>query len=186
MAEKKALQGLKGVKFFEVVKNDASEYKTGDAIIMPEVQEMTREPDVGESKIYADDSLYINFKSWNGINATITFAEFTLEQYELLGFGKYDKDKKELKWNPQGENKEFAVSFLQARADHTYLMTKLYSFTVNEIKETNAKSKGTGGDINAIQVIGTFSKRKADDAPGMMHDGTDAEWADTIDQIPVL
>ncbi len=186
MAKKIALMGFSRVKLFPVVKNNASEYSVGEGFELPWAQEMTREADTSESKIYADDILYMNFKSWNGLNSTIKLAEMPLEMMAKLGFGVYDPAGKTLKWNPQGENKEFALSLRQLRADGSYRMQKMFSFTVNEVKESNIKSKGEGNDLNSYQLIGTFSARIADGLPGEIKDSEEAgdlSWLDTVDSI---
>ena len=156
------------MKFFPVTVNDTAAYATGTGFDLPNVQEMSQDADTSESKIYADDVIYLNMKSWNGLNTTITLAEMTLEMMSKLGFGIMDTD--ELKWNPQGENKEFAVSFCCLMANGKYRMYKMYSFTVNEIKESGKKTKGDSGDINTYQIIGTFTARKKDMLPGVVKD----------------
>lgn len=183
MANKIALQGFSGFQLFPVIQNDSSGYEVGTSFHVPWVQSMTRETDASEQKIYADDTIYLNMKSWNGITATITVAEMTLEMLSKLGFGAYDSVDEILKWNPQGSNKEFAVSFKMLRADGNYRMQQLFSFTVNEVRESNVQTKGEGNEVNAYQIIGTFAARVKDGRPGFMKDSTnpsELSWLDTI------
>ena len=173
---KQALFGFDRLKFFPVTKNDTSGYKvdaTG-AFEVPNAQSMTKDVDSSENKIYADDGLYLNLKEWNGINSTITVAELSLELMEKLGFGEYDAASKTLKANPQGENKEFALTFRILRVDNTYRLFKIFSFTVNEIKESETSTKGSGGGINPYQIIGTFTGRKFDNRPFDVRDTEDS------------
>ena len=184
MAEKIALQGLSRIKFFPVTANDTTAYTVGTGFDLPNVQEMSQDADTSESKIYADDVIYLNMKAWNGLNTTITLAEMTLDMMAKLGFGTVDTTSSELKWNPQGENKEFAVSFCCLMANGKYRMYKMYSFTVNEVKESGKKTKGGGNDINTYQIIGTFTARKKDMLPGVVKDSaseTDIAWLDTVE-----
>lgn len=188
MAENKkiALQGFSRLKLFPVTKNDTSNYEVGAGFELPEAQEMTKDTDSSETKIYADDKLYLNLKSWNGLNVTITVAEMTLELMEKLGFGEIDTATKVLKWNPQGKNKEYALSFRCAMAGGGYRMYKMFSFAINEINESGIKTKGDGSDINAYQIVGTFTKRKADDSPGEIKDSesdSDLVWLDAIETV---
>lgn len=189
MAENKkiALQGFSGLKLFPVVKNTGSEYKVGEGFLLPEAQEMTKETDASETKIYADDKLYLNLKSWNGLNVTITVAEMTLEMMSKLGFGEIDPVTKALKWNPQGKNNEYALSFRCQNASGDYRMYKMYSFVVNEVNETGVKTKGDGSEINAYQIVGTFTKRAFDNSPGEIKDSEtpgDLVWLDEIKAVP--
>lgn len=183
MNKKIALQGFSRLKLFPVLKNGTTEYAVGEGFELPNAQSMTKETDATENKIYADDVLYLNMKSWNGMNATITLAEMTLEMLGKLGFGEYDDATATLKWNPQGINKEFACSYRCLMASGQYRMMKMFSFIVNEVKETGTNTKGSGGEINAYQLIGTFTARKCDDLPGEIHDGDDMDWLDTIEEV---
>lgn len=186
MSEKIALLGFSRVKFFPIVKNTTEEYSVGEGFSVKEAIEMTREADVSEQKIYADDALYLNMKSWNGINATITLAEMSLEDISKLGFGEYDEIKKVLKVNPQGSNKEYGVTFRCQMANGQYRMYKMFAFTLNEIKESNTKTKGSSTEVNNYQLIGTFTSRKVDDYPYEMHDGDDLNWLDLIETLPKI
>ena len=183
MAEKIALQGFSRVKLFPVLRNDASGYEAGEGFDLPWAQELSKEQDVTESKIYADDVLYLNMKSWNGLNSTITMAEMSLAMMAKLGFGEFSETENTLKWNPQGENKQFAVTFRCLRADGKYRMYKMYSFTVNEIKESGVKTRGESGDINTYQLVGTFAGRLLDNMPGEQKDSdgaADLSWLDSV------
>lgn len=177
-----ALQGFSKVKLFPVTQNDAAGYTVSDGFDVPEAQELVRDADTTESKIYADDRLYLNAKSWNGIKATITFAEMSLEMMAKLGFGTFEDGT--LDWNPQGEGKEFAMSFRCRRVDGKYRMYKMYSFKVDEIKESGAKTKGDGSNISTYQVIGMFTQRVIDGKPGAIKDSeaeADLDWLSDIE-----
>ena len=178
-----ALQGFSRVKMFPVTKNDATGYKVGEGFDVPEAQEMTRDMDTSETKINADDRIYLNMKSWNGINSTITFVEMSLEMIAKLGFGTYDEDTGTLKADPQGQNKEYAMTFQCLMTDGSYRRYKMFSFKINEIKETGIKTKGDGSDINKYQMVGTFTGRVVDKSPYEVNDGTDTAWLDTIEPV---
>jgi hypothetical protein len=63
----------------------------------------------------------------------------------------------------------------------------MFSFTVNEINESGIKTKGDGSEINAYQIVGTFTKRAIDDSPGEIKDtetAADLVWLDTIENLP--
>jgi len=185
--KKLALQGFSRLKLFPVIKNDTEGYTTGEGFDLPEAQEMTKETDSSETKIYADDKLYLNMKSWNGLKVTITVAEMDLELMAKLGFGEIDPETKVLKWNPQGKNLEYALSFRCATASGDYRMYKMFSFVVSEINESGIKTKGEGSEINAYQIVGTFTKRVIDDSPGEIKDtesAADLAWLDTIESLP--
>lgn len=64
--KKIALIGFSRVSIFPVTQNDENGYKVGAKISLPWVTEMTKEPDTSETKIYGDDMLYLDLKSWNG------------------------------------------------------------------------------------------------------------------------
>ncbi len=182
MAEKIALQGFSRLKLFPIINNSAEEYSVDldNSFYVPWAQEMTREADTAESKIYADDTLYLNVKNWNGMKSTITVAELTLEMMSKLGFGSYNSDEHTISWNPQGENLAFGVTFRCLQTNGKYRMMRMYVFTIDEIKETAVKTKGDSVSINSYQLIGTFTNRLYDDRPGEIHDGDDMDWLDTI------
>ena len=183
MAEKIALMGLSRFSLFPVIKNTTEGYAVGNKLDIPEVQSMTRETDSSETKIYADDNLYLNLKSWNGLNTTITFAEMTLKMIADLGFGEWNDATKTLKWNPQGRNLEFAATFRCKRADGGYRMYRMFSLALSELPDSGMNTKGDSNEINAYQLMGMFTARKFDDLPGEIRDTvTDADltWLDTI------
>lgn len=185
MADKIALQGFSRLKLFPVLSNDSTGYSVDadNAFMVPWVQDMTRDNDTSEASIYADDTLYLNVKNWNGIRSTITVAELNLEMMAALGFGEYDQDAQSLKWNPQGRNLEFGVTFRCLQTNGNYRMMRMFSFKVEEVRETAIRTKGDNVAINAYQLVGTFTGRVIDGSPGQMHDGADMEWLDVIPDV---
>ena len=182
MVEKIALQGFSRLKFFPVTGNNTEEYAVDadKAFLVPWVQDMTRENDTSEAKIFADDTLYLNVKNWNGIRSTITVAELTLEMMGMLGFGDYDETARSLEWNPQGRNLEFGVTFRCLQTNGNYRMMRMYSFKIDEVRETAIRTRGDNVAINAYQLIGTFANRVIDGRPGDIHDGDDMDWLEDI------
>jgi len=182
MAEKIALQGFSRLKLFPMVSNSTEAYTvdTESAFLIPWVQDMTRDNDTSEATIYADDTLYLNVKNWNGIRSTITVAELSLEMMALLGFGEYDAAEGSLKWNPQGRNLEFGVTFRCLQTNGKYRMMRMFSFKVDEVRETSIRTRGDNVAINAYQLIGTFANRVIDSSPGEIHDGDNMAWLDVI------
>lgn len=185
MNEKIALQGFSRLKFFPVIANNSLAYEVdeGAAFLVPWVQDMTRDADTSEASIYADDTLYLNVKNWNGIRSAITVAELSLEMMHVLGFGDYDKDASTLLWNPQGRNLEFGVTFRCLQTNGNYRMMRMYSFKLEEVNETAIRTMGDSAAINAYQIIGTFANRLVDSRPGEIHDGDNMAWLDTIPAI---
>ncbi|MCL2618271.1 MAG: hypothetical protein FWD98_04355 [Defluviitaleaceae bacterium] len=185
MADKIALQGFSRLKFFPLVNNSTELYSVSaeSSFLVPWVQDMTRDSDTSEATIYADDTLYLNLKNWNGIRSTITVAELSLEMMGMLGFGNFDEATQSLEWNPQGRNLEFGVSFRCLQTNGNYRMMRMYSFKIDEVRETSIRTRGDSVAINAYQLIGTFSNRVIDGRPGEIHDGTDQAW---LDEIPAV
>ncbi|MCL2853513.1 MAG: hypothetical protein FWE20_10890 [Defluviitaleaceae bacterium] len=188
MAEKIALQGFSRLRFFPISDNNTEEYAvdTGSSFHVPWVQDMTRENDTSEAAIYADDTLYLNVKNWNGIRSTITVAELTLEMMGLLGFGDYNETTRSLEWNPQGRNLEFGVTFRCLQTNGNYRMMRMYSFKIDEVRETSIRTRGDNVAINAYQLIGTFANRVVDGRPGEIHDGDNMEWLDDIPAVKAV
>lgn len=183
MSDKIAMMGFGGVVLFPVIKNDIKGYQVGEGIPIPWAQEMTKDSDTSENKIYADDSIYLNLKSWNGLNVNLTVAQMPLKYFEILGFGSFDEVTNTLKWNPQGQNKEFAMGFRCLRADGKYRMYKMFSFTVNELKEADMKTKGDDVAISSYEIIGTFTQRACDGLVSEIKDGDDLSWLDNIEEM---
>ena len=185
MADKIALQGFSRLKLFPVLRNNTEEYivDTENAFLVPWVQDMTRDNDTSEASIYADDTLYLNVKNWNGIRSTITVAELTLEMMAQLGFGEYDSSTGSLKWNPQGRNLEFGATFRCLQTNGSYRMIRMFSFKVDEVRETAIHTRGDNVAINAYQLIGMFANRVIDSSLGEIHDGDNMAWLDDIPRV---
>jgi len=181
---KLALQGLSRIGLSRVTKNDTEGYAVGTKLNLPNVQSMSKTPDVTGTKIYADDGIYLDLKSWNGINVDIVFAEMTLGHISELGFGTYDASKKTLVYDPQGKNLEYALTMAVAQANGEYRMYKWFSLTVNEVVEGEHQTKGDGTDICQYTLKGTLTKRKFDNIPAEIHVGADLEWLDDIEVMP--
>lgn len=180
MSTKQAIRGFKRLTFFPISKNTRTEYAVGEAISIESVQEMTKEDVKSENTIYADDTIYINLVDWSGQTVSITLAEMGLKKMADLGFGEFLEEKKEFKHNPQGLNKEFAVSFACEKANGEHRMFKYYNFVITEIKESAVKTKGGNGDIQPYTITGTFKRRLKDEQYCTIKDGTDLSWLDTI------
>ena len=171
-----ALRGFSRLSLFPVLENTDEKYVVGERFALPHAQSMTRDADVSHETIYADDGIYLDLKSWNGLRSSITLVEMTLPMLAQLGFGTYDEAEGTLSWNPEGTNREFAVSFACLRADGKYRMYRMFSFVVNEITESGIATKGEGGGVNTYQLSGTFTGRKLDNLPSRIHDGDDLSW----------
>lgn len=182
---KQAIKGFKRMTFFPITKNTRTEYEVGEAIPIEAVQEMSKEDIKSEKTIYADDGIYLNLVDWSGQKISITVAEMDLVKMSTLGFGDYIEDNKEFKHNPQGKNKEFAVSFACEKANGEYRMFKYYDFVITEVKESAIKTKGDSGDIQPYVITGTFKRRAKDEQYSIIKDGTDLEWLDTIEVLPI-
>lgn len=186
MSTKQAIRGFKRLTFFPIEKNTTTEYQVGAAIEINDVQEMSKEDIKTEKQIYADDGIYLNLVDWSGQKISITVAEMNLEKMSTLGFGEYSQESKEFKHNPQGANKEFAVSFACEKVDGTYRMFKFYDFVITEIKESAIKTKGDSGDIQPYVITGTFKRRAKDGSYSVIKDDADLTWLDTIEADPPL
>jgi len=177
MSKKIALQGFDRLSIFPVIKNDADSYEVGAKISIYGAQEMTRDNDVSEQKYYADDGVYLYLKQFNGIQTKLTLLEMPFETMETLGFGNFDAQSGVFSADPQGKNKEFALSFRCLNAAGEYRMYKFFSFTVTEIRESAAKTKGKDPTLGSYEIVGMFGKRRVDDKTYVMKDGEAEESA---------
>lgn len=174
------LMGFDRLKLFPIVKNEAAAYEVGTGVAVPHVQNMTKEADVSEQKVYADDTLYLNVINFNGLNVEITVAEMDLANWAQLGFGEYDEATKTLKWNPQGTNKEFGMTFRCLMANGKYRMYRFYRFAVSTVTEGEMATKGEDAGVRPYTITGTLSQRALDNSMSEIHDGDDYSWLDTI------
>jgi len=188
--QKKALVGLSMFQFFPVIQDDLAGYAAAeDAISVPWVAQMDVSDDTSENKFYGDDNVYLDMVSWNGKKLTITFHEFSLENYADFGFGSYDKTTGTLAYEPQSSNKEYAVTFRQMRADGSYMMTKAYNFVVSQIQETGAQTRSDAKNLNDVKVIGTIGRRRIDNAVMDVRDTAappeagDLAWLDEVESV---
>lgn len=186
MSGKQAVRGFKRLTFFPITKNTRTEYEVGEAIPINDVQEMSKEDIKTENSIYADDGIYANLVDWSGQKVSITVAEMDLQKMATLGFGEYSEESKEFKHNPQGLNKEFAVSFACEKVNGEYRMFKYYTFVITEIKESGTKTKGNSGEIQTYVISGTFKRRAKDEQYSVIKDDSDLTWLDTIEAPAVL
>lgn len=180
MAEKIALQGFDRVKLFPITSNTTEAYTVGEGETLPWVQSMTKDPDTSENTVYADDTVYLNVTNFNGLNIELTVAEMSLELWGKLGFGEYDATTNTLEWNPQGQNKEYGMSFRCLQVDGSYRMYRFYRFTVNTITESETTTKGDTADIQPYLISGTIAGRALDSRLGAIHDGDDFDWLDSM------
>jgi hypothetical protein len=182
MANKIALRGFKRVKFFPITEDSTTAYVTGEGFDLPEAQSMTQEVDQNQTPIYADDALYLNLSSFNGINSVITLAELTLPLIARLGFGTLGADGV-LEWNPQGAAKSYGATFACLLADGNYRMYRFYNFTATSVTEAGRTTKGGDNSITPYNVNGTFTSRKLDGNFAAMKDSeseADLVWLDSM------
>jgi len=176
-----ALRGFSRLSLFPVLENTEENYEAGERFALPHAQSMTREADVSRETIYADDGIYLDLKTWNGLRSTITLVEVTLPMMAQLGFGIYDEATDTLSWNPNGTNREFAMTFACERTDGEYRMYRMYSFVVNDVAEGSSSTMGESGGVNTYQLSGIFTGRKLDKLPAQIHDGKNLDWLATIE-----
>jgi len=178
--ERIALRGFSRLSLFPVLENTEENYEVGQRFSLPFAQSMTRDADVSRETIYADDQIYLDLTTWNGLRSTITLVEVALPMMARLGFGTYDEATDTLSWNPSGTNREFAMTFACERTDGKYRMYRMFSFMVSEISESQTATKGEGGSVSTYQLGGTFTGRKKDGLPSQIHDGADLEWLSMV------
>jgi len=170
MAKKIGLKGFSNFRFFPVEVDKAEEYKTSSGISLKHVLQMTREIDETEQKIYADDSLYMNIKNFNGIKASITVAELSLNMRALLGDGEYNEKSGVFTWLPDKEKPIFACTYMVNNTSGGARLYRLYSFMVEGVKESMHKTMGENVELQTFDITGTFVKRKLDQAVGAFID----------------
>lgn len=187
--KKLALRGFSRMKLFPIKENTTEKYSVEEGFSLPEAQEMTRDANVSEETIFSEDGIYLNLKSWNGLDVTITIAEITLDLIVKLGFGEMKDGDGSMIWKPQGKNNEYALTFRCLNVSGGYRLNKMYSFIINEIIESAIRTKGEGTGIAPYQIIGTITNRRFDDTPGEMKDIEAGDlagmkWLDSIDSVP--
>jgi phi13 family phage major tail protein len=175
-----ALRGFSRLTLFPVLENTLNNYEVGEGFDLPFARTMTRDADISHETIYADDQIYLDLKTWNGLRTTITLVEMELSMLAKLGFGTYDEQTNTLSLNPGGINKEFALTFACERTDGQFRMYKMFSFVVNEVSETDTSTKGEGSGVSNYQISGTFTGRKIDNLPSQIHDGSDLDWLKSV------
>ena len=183
MVKKIGLKGFSNFRLFPVIEDNSSLYKVGEAISLLHVLEMTRENDESEQKIYADDSLYMNIKNFNGIKATIKVAELSLKLRAVLGDGEYDEKSGVFTWLPDKEKPCFACTYQVNNTSGGARLYRLYSFMVESIKEAAHKTLGEQIELQTVEITGTFVKRKIDNSPGAFLDVEDLNDLSFIEKL---
>jgi phi13 family phage major tail protein len=188
MPGKVALRGFKQIKLFPIITDSTTDYETDTGFDLPEAQAMTQEVDQNQTPIYADDAIYLNLTSFNGINSNITLAELTLPLIAQLGFGTVDGDGV-LSWNPQGSNKAYGMTFMALLADGNYRMYRFYNFMVTSVTEAGRTTKGADNNITPYTVNGMFTTRKLDGKFSEIKDSTsesDLTWVDSMSDPSIV
>ena len=186
-AGKIALVGLSRVRMFPVEQNDLEGYRVGDALSIPEIQGMSKSANVDSETIFADDGIYMEITSWNGLELELTFAEMAHQMVAALGFGEYDPMTKELKGRPQGSAKEFALTFRAKLANGNYRMFRMYTFAVSEVGAASLQTQGGGVNIAPYAIRGIVKRRAFDDEFFVEKDSESADelvWLESVPESP--
>jgi len=179
-----ALRGFSRVRLFKIVKNDTEGYEVGESFVIPEAQSMTKSANIDSETIYADDNIYMEMTSWNGLELEITFAEMLLQKMAELGFGEYSESSGELDWDPQGKGLEFGLTFRALLANGRYRMYKMYVFAISGVDASGLQTRGGGVNIAPYVIRGIVKRRTIDDKVGPIKDSQNDEDMEWLEEIP--
>ncbi len=182
---RKYLKGFSRFSIFPILEDTETSYKVGERISVPAAQKITKEEQVEESEIVADDGLWDTDSEVKGEDVTITLAELSNELRSHLRGGTYDKETKTYRFKKGDVAPQLACTYRAPLADGTYRMWVQYRFKVSQIK-MDLSTRGSG-DSNAVEISGKFMDRACDGAFYDMQDTeTDADlvWLDTIPAVP--
>lgn len=183
---RKYLKGFSRFSIFPITENTEERYIVGDRVSIPSAQTLSKDLEVEEEDINADDELWDKDRSVKGENFTITFKELPDELRSKLEGGKYNAETGEYDFSTTDTAPEFACTFRGLRADGTYKMFRQYRAKVSKIKE-DLETKGNGKS-SSVEVSGIFMGRAVDNklvTTKSTEDGNvDLTWLDTIPSVP--
>lgn len=184
--KRKYLKGFSRFSIFPIVENTEESYIVGDKISIPSAQTLSKDLDVEEEDILADDDLWDKDRSVKGENFTLTLKELPDQLREKLEGGKYDSTTGEYTFKTTDVAPEFACTYRGLRADGTYKMFRQYRAKVNTIKE-DLETKGNGNS-SSVEISGVFMGRACDNdlvATKSTEEGNaELTWLDTIPSVP--
>lgn len=175
MSDKKALKGLKGVRLWEVLKNDTTAYKIGDTISLEYAQDLTKDVQSEEYTIYADDGIYDTGADYKYEDLTFTVAELPLDIEAKLQGGEYNEADNSYIFKNVDTAPEYAFGYAALRLDKEYRMFVHYSVKLISVK-VDHKTKGDGSEIQAYTLTFRNTQRNLDGAVRITKDGDDKTY----------
>ncbi len=182
---KKYLKGFSRLSVFPILEDDEKNYKVGERVPVPSAQSLSKDEQVEEDVINADDGIWDTDSDVTGEDVTITVAELSNELRAILRGGTYDKTTKTYSFKKGDVAPQLACSYRGLLANGTYRMWKQYRFKVSKIK-MDLETKGNGNK-KGVEITGKFMDRACD---GLFYDIKDTEegngdlnWIDNIPSV---
>lgn len=182
---RKYLKGFSKLSVFPILENTETSYKVGERIPVVSAQKLSKEEQMEEEDIRADDEIWDTDSDVTGEDITITLAELSNELRAKLRGGTYNEETKVYSFKKGDVAPELACSYRGLLADGTYRMWKQYRFKVSKIK-MDLETKGSGNK-GGVEISGKFLNRSCD---GLFYDIKDTEagnadliWLDTIPTV---
>ncbi len=182
---RKYLKGFDRFSIFPITEDTEEKYIVGERVPVIAAQSLSKEEQVEEEDIVADDGVWDTDSDVTGEDVTFTVAELSNELRPKLRGGKYEAETKTYSFSKGDVAPELACSYRGLLADGTYRMWKQYRFKVSQIK-MDLNTKGSG-DRSGVEITGKFLSRACD---GKFYDIKDTEtgnedltWLDTIEAV---
>lgn len=187
MSEKKALKGLKYGVLHPIATNTAEAYSVGEKIALPTLQALSKEDNVEEYVIYADDAVYDQGADFKNTTLTVTVAELPVELEQKVRGAKELTDGV-LQLATTDVVPEFAIGYAALRTGGGY---RLFLHPVGKLTQiaVSHETKGDSNDIAPYELTFVCASRKIDDVYRLQKDieaGDTFGWLDTVETLPAV
>lgn len=186
LKKKKALKGLREINLFPIVTNTADEYSVGEILKLIGAQQLSKDDQVEEYIIYADDDVYDSGTEYKYTDLELTLAELELAAEAQLTGGLYESESGIYSARNTDEAPEYALAYA-ALFKGGYRLFRHYVVKLMRVKVDHS-TKGESNEIAPYILSLRLFARKID---GNHKDIKDVEYADGftwiqgIESLPV-
>jgi phi13 family phage major tail protein len=183
---KKALKGLREINLFPIVANTSTAYSVGEKLNLIGAQQLSKDDQVEEYVVYADDDVYDSGTEYKYTDLTLTLAELDLAHEAQLTGGLYESSSGIYSARTTYEAPEYALAYA-ALFKGGYRLFRHYVVKLMSVKVDHS-TKGENNEIAPYTLTFRIFARKIDGNHKDIKDvtlSTGFTWIQTIEAQPV-
>lgn len=181
MSNKKALKGLREINLFPIVTNTAEAYSVGEILKLIGAQQLSKEDQVEEYIIYADDDVYDSGTEYKYTDLELTLAELDLAAEAQLTGGLYETETGVYSARNVDVAPEYALAYA-ALFKGGYRLFRHYVVKLMKVKVDHS-TKGENNEIAPYTLSFRIFPRKID---GNYRDVKDVAFVDGFGWIQII